>query len=264
MRNHRTRPPLQISGVDPFLGWTAFPHGQAGNSRACLASSRLKRSNIAPPLGARRRCRTTPRRRAWVVGVIVATGCPRSSRCSCWCSCCRSSSSSRCRSRCRCCSCCCCCWRWRSGSRGSAIHPHGEVRRLALLGGGLPGSAKEVAVEERVHVVATWRPHAVGPAGGRVKRTATEVADRRHIEEVGPWRQTNVQPRNLDHEFGKPEPAPPCRSNYRRHGHAAGNQRPAVAFGDPLPNFPGRAGNVGIRQIVGEDSMSQSIRRRSR
>ena len=158
------------------------------------------------------------------------------------------------RTGCRCrCGCGCRCWRWRCRAARSAIHAHGEVRRLALLGGGLPGSAKEVAVEERVQVVATWRPHAVGPLVVESNERPTEVADRRHIEEVGPWRQTNVQPRNLDHEFGKPEPAPPCRSNYRRHCHAAGNHRPAVAFGDALPNFPGRPGNVGIRQIVGED-----------
>ena len=63
----------------------------------------------------------------------------------------------------------------------------------------------------------------------------------------------NVQSGNLDHEFGKTEPAPPSRSNYRRYCRAAGYQRAAVAFGDALPNFPGRSGNVGIRQIVGED-----------
>ena len=148
--------------------------------------------------------------------------------------------------------CRCCRWRWRSRAAGSAIHAHGEVGGLALIGGGRKVSAKEVAIEERVLVVATWRAHAVGPAGGRVKRTAREAADRRDIEPVRAWRQTNVQPGNLDPVFTKTKMAPK-KSNYRRHCHAAGNQRAAVAFGDALPNFPGRAGNVGIRQIVGED-----------
>ena len=39
------------------------------------------------------------------------------------------------------------------------------------LDGGRKVCAKEVAIEERIQVVATWRPHAVGPAGSRVKRT---------------------------------------------------------------------------------------------
>ena len=44
--------------------------------------------------------------------------------------------------------------------------------------------AKEGAIEERVVVVATGRAHAVGAAGGRIKRTARAVADRRDIEPV--------------------------------------------------------------------------------
>src|SRR5205814_9307888 len=96
----------------------------------------------------------------------------------------------------------------------SSLYAHGEVGGLALIGGGRKVSAKEVAIEERVLVVATWRAHAVGPAGGRVKRTAREIADRRDIEPVGALRQTNIQPDNLDHVFGKTEPAPACRSNY--------------------------------------------------
>ena len=63
----------------------------------------------------------------------------------------------------------------------------------------------------------------------------------------------NAQSGNLNHEFGKTEPAPPGRSNYRRYCRAAGYQRATVAFGDPLPNFPSRAGHVGVLQIVGED-----------
>src|SRR5207248_7572990 len=100
---------------------------------------------------------------------------------------------------------------------------------------------------------ATWRAHAVGSAGGRVKRTAREVADRRHIEPVGAWRQIHVQPGNLHHEFGKPEPAPSSRSNYRRHCHAARYQRAAVSFRHALTDFPEGAGYGGIRQIVRED-----------
>src|SRR5206468_3684765 len=97
----------------------------------------------------------------------------RACRCPCWRGC-------RCRCR-RVSSCCRRCWHWcrRSLAARSTIHAHGEVGRLALIGGGRKVSAKEVAIEERVHVVATWRAHAVGTAGGRVKRTATEVADRR-------------------------------------------------------------------------------------
>ena len=169
---------------------------------------------------------------------------------SCWCWC--SSKRGRWR-RCGRVSCACCrCWRWRwrSPAARSAIYAHGVVEGLALKGGGRKVCAKEVAIEERVLIVATWRPHAVGTAGGRVKRAAPEVADRRHIEPVRAWRQTNVQSGNLDHEFGNTEPAPACRSNYRRHCHAAGNQRAAVAFGDALPNFPGCAGNGRKRQIV--------------
>ena len=156
---------------------------------------------------------------------------------------------SRSRSRCR----SGCCRRWRSRAARSAIHAHGEVRGLALIGGRRKVCAKEVAIEERVLIVTTRRPNAVGTAGGRVKRTARQIADRRHIEEVGPWRQIHVQPINRDHEFGKPKPAPACRSYYRRHCHAAGYQRPTVAFGDALPNFPRRPGNVGIRQVVRKD-----------
>src|SRR5204863_253042 len=108
---------------------------------------------------------------------------------------------------------CCRCRRWRRRAAArSAIHAHGKVGGLALIGGGRKVSAKEVAIEERVLVVATWRAHAVGTAGGRVKRTAREVADHRHIEPVGAWRQTNVQSGNFDHIFGKTEPAPPSRS----------------------------------------------------
>ena len=148
---------------------------------------------------------------------------------------------------------CCRGWRWRRRAAArSAIHAHGKVEGLALIGGGRKVSAKEVAIEERVLVVATWRAHAVGPAGGRVKRTAREVADRRDIEPVVAFRQTNVQSDNLDHVFTKTKIAPK-KSNYRRHCHAPGNQRAAVAFGHALPNFPGRAGNVGILQIVGKD-----------
>jgi hypothetical protein len=121
-----------------------------------------------------------------------------------------------------------------------------------LFGGGLEVSAKEVAIEERVLIVATWRAHAVGTAGGRVKRTAREVTDRRDIEPVVAFYQTNVQPGNLDPVFTKTKTAPK-KSNYRGHCHAAGNQRAAVAFGHALPNFPCRAGNVGILQVVGED-----------
>src|SRR5437867_9898956 len=104
-----------------------------------------------------------------------------------------------------------------------ALPIYGEVGGLALIGGGRKVSPKEVAIEERVHVVETWRAHAGGPAGGRVRRTAREGADRRDIEPVRAWRQTNVQSDNLDHVFGKTEPAPASRSNYRRHCHAAGN-----------------------------------------
>src|SRR5206468_10359798 len=116
----------------------------------------------------------------------------RSRSCSCSCSCGRVSCGCGCGcGRCR-------CWRWRSRTARSAIHAHGEVGGLALIGGGRKVSPKEVAIEERVLVVATWRAHAVGTAGGRVKRTATEVADRRDIEPVDAWRQTNVQSNNLD------------------------------------------------------------------
>src|SRR5437867_13347231 len=89
-----------------------------------------------------------------------------------------------------------------------ALPIYGEVGGLALIGGRRKVSAKEVAIEERVHVVATWRAHAVDTASGRVIRTATEVADRRDIEPVGAWRQTNVQSDNLDHVFTKIQPAP--------------------------------------------------------
>ena len=169
-------------------------------------------------------------------------GCWRRRVSSCW----------RCRSR----SGCCRCWRWRrrwrSPAARSAIYAHGVVEGLALIGGGRKVCAKEVAIEERVLIVATWRPHAVGTAGGRVKRTAREVTDRRDIEPVVAFYQTNVQPGNLDPVFTKTKMAPK-KSNYRRHCHAAGYQRAAVAFGDALPNFPGRAGNDGILQIVRED-----------
>src|SRR5206468_8687848 len=112
----------------------------------------------------------------------------------------------RCRSCCRRCgrvSCGCCrCRRWRRRAAArSAIHAHGEVEGLALIGGGRKVCAKEVAIEERVLVVATWRPHAVGSAGGRVKRTARAVANRCHIEPVVAFRQTNIQRLNLDHVF---------------------------------------------------------------
>src|SRR5207247_2940984 len=101
------------------------------------------------------------------------------------------------------CGCCRCrCWRWRRRAAArSAIHAHGEVEGLALIGGGRKVSAKEVAIEERVLVVATWRAHAVGPAGGHVKGTAREVADRRYIEPVRPWRQTTSPADNPNQYF---------------------------------------------------------------
>ena len=123
---------------------------------------------------------------------------------------------------CCCGSCCCCCcgscrgwrrcgrvscgccrgWRWRRRAAArSTIYAHGEVRALVLIGGGRKVSNKEVAIEESVLVVATWRAHAVGAAGGRVKGTAREVADRRDIEPVVAFRQTNVQSDNFDHVF---------------------------------------------------------------
>ena len=141
------------------------------------------------------------------------------SSCWCWRGCGRVSCACRCGCRRR--------WRWRAAR--SAIHAHGEVIGLALFGGGLEVSAKEVASEERVLIVATWRPHAVGTAGGRVKRTAREVANRCDIEPVVAFRQTNVQPNNLDHVPTKFKTIAPNKSNYRRHCHAAGNQRAAVA-----------------------------------
>ena len=136
-------------------------------------------------------------------------------------------------------------------------YAHGEVEGLAHIGGGREDSPKEGAIKERVLVVATRRAHAVGPTGARIKRTARAVADRRDIEPVklACWqgRQVNVQSGNLDHVFGKTEPAPASRSNYRRCCHAAGDQRAAVPFGDAGANFPGRASYGGVRQIVGED-----------
>ena len=117
----------------------------------------------------------------------------------------------------------------------------------------MKNETKGGAIDERVVVVPTGQAHAVGTARVRIKRTAPAVANRRHIEPVGAWRQINAQSRNLDHEFDKTEPAPACRSNYRRCCHAAGDHRPAVPFGDATANFPGRARNVGILQIVRED-----------
>src|SRR5205085_1484037 len=143
--------------------------------------------------------------------------------------------------------------RFRRSVVGIGRHANGELFPYTTLFRSRKVSAKEVAVEERVHVVATWRAYAVGPAGGRVKRTTGEIADRRHIEPVSAWRQTHVQSGNLHHVFDKPEPAPASRSNYRRHCHAAGNQRAAVPFGHALTDFPEGAGNIGIRQIVRED-----------
>ena len=100
------------------------------------------------------------------------------------------------------------------------IMPMEKSGGLTLIGRGPEGDTKEVAVEERVLVVAAGRAHAVGAAGVRVKGTAREVADRRDIEpvELACWqdRQGNAQPGDFDLEFGKPEPAPARRSNYRR------------------------------------------------
>ena len=117
----------------------------------------------------------------------------------------------------------------------------------------MENETKVGAVDERVVVVATGQAHAVGTARVRIKRTATAVANRRHIEPVGAWRQINAQSRNLDHEFGKAEPAPPSRCHYRRCGRAAGHHRAPVPFGHSAANFPRRTRNVGIRQIVRED-----------
>ena len=130
-----------------------------------------------------------------------------------------------------------------------------------MIGRGPEGDSEEVAIEERVLVVATGRPdavHARGGRDGRVKGSAREVADRRDIEpvELACWigRQVNVQPDDFDLEFGKPEPAPARRSNYRRCCHAAGHQSPACGKQSGAgSNFPGRPGNVGILQIIGED-----------
>ena len=83
-----------------------------------------------------------------------------------------------------------------------------------MIGGGPEGDAKEVAIEERVLVVATGRADAVGAnavSDGRIKGTAREVANRRDIEpvELACWqdRQENVQPGDLNLEFAKPDSA---------------------------------------------------------
>ena len=115
----------------------------------------------------------------------------------------------------------------------------------------------EVAIEERVLVVATRRAHAVRAAGGRVKGTPREIADRRDIEpvELACWqnRQGNVQTGDFDLEFGKPKRAPTGRRNHRRCCHAARHQRAAcVKQGGAASNFPRRTGHVGILQIIGE------------
>src|SRR5437762_13909627 len=103
------------------------------------------------------------------------------------------------------------------------MHAHGQVGGLALIAGGRKVSAKEVAIEERVLIVATWRAHAVGTARVRVKRAAAAVADNRSEERRVGRRRSNVKPGNLDNEFLKTEPAPASISNYRRHCHSAGN-----------------------------------------
>src|ERR1043166_541304 len=108
-------------------------------------------------------------------------------------------------------------------------------------------------MDERVVVVPTGQPNAVGTARVRIKRSATAVAYRRHIEPVSPWRQIYAQSRYLNHEFGKAEPAPPSRSYYRRCCHAAGHQRAAVPFAHSTANFPRRTRNGGVLQIVRKD-----------
>ena len=168
-----------------------------------------------------RRCRS----RCWY-------RCRRSGRCRCWCGCQRTDY--------------------------SADYAHGIVVGLTLIGRVLEGGAKEVTVEERVRVVATGRAHTGGTAGGRVKGKAREVPDRGDIEPVElacrQGRQENVHPRDLDLEFGIPEPAPAGRGNYRRCCHAAGHQGAAcVKQGGAISNFPRRADYDGILQIVGED-----------
>ena len=127
-----------------------------------------------------------------------------------------------------------------------------------MIGRGAEVDSKEVAIEERVLVVATGRPHAVGAGGGRVKGTAREVANRRDIEpvELACWqaRQENIQPGDFNFEFAQINSANNL-SNYRRCRGAAGDQRAAcVKQGSAASNFPRRTGNGDVKEkIMGED-----------
>src|SRR5206468_9212684 len=125
------------------------------------------------------------------------------------------------------------------------------VGGLALSGGGRKVSAKEVAIEERVLVVATWRAHAVGPAGGLVIPTARAIAVPRDIEPVVAWRQTNVQSNNLDHVFGKTEPAPAEMGRASCRGSGSSSRGAASFSGNALRRFRDRAVNGGTPHVVG-------------
>src|SRR5207249_10048601 len=113
--------------------------------------------------------------------------------------------------------------------------------------------ANEVAIEDRGLVVASLRGLALPPTAALFPYTTLFRSDRRDIEPVDAWRQTNVQSNNLDHEFGKPEPAPASRSNYRRHCHATSEERTSELHSRSVPVCRLLADKDGILQIVGED-----------
>lgn len=126
------------------------------------------------------------------------------------------------------------------------------------IGGVYKGDPIEVAIKERVRVVATRRAHTVGAAGGRVIGTSCKVANRRDIKpvELACWqgRQKNVQPGDFDLEFRDLSAAAASGGNDRRCCGAAGDQgAPGGEQGRAPSNFPSRARNGGPHQIVRED-----------
>ena len=101
-------------------------------------------------------------------------------------------------------------------------------------------------------------PTQLAPLLVELNERPVPLRDRRDIEPLelasGQSRQLNVQPGDLDHVFGKTEPAPAGRNNYGRLCAAGGDQGAGVPFEDAGANFPSRAGNNCVRQIIGEES----------
>ncbi len=74
-----------------------------------------------------------------------------------------------------------------------------------------------------------------------------------HSGSRSPGSRCTLRPVTSTMNSVKPKPLRPVGVTTRRNGRAAGDERATIACGNALPDFPGRADDVGAREVIGED-----------